>query len=174
VAPYGVRLQIRNMTLAGRSIFIVDKRGKLAFVERQFGIPQTLTTTPLPGVLDRLLDADIERAVPADAFERDARLTAIRTLSEVLRRDWKAVRARLLPGAPDSADELAGPLMKLPDPVPGVFDLVDVSRIAIQADKEGVVEVSAPGRLPGMKLVAVALKRVEGTWKVLAIRVVAS
>ncbi len=60
----------------------------------------------------------------------------------------------------------------LPEPLPSVFDLIDLTRMTIQADKEGLVEVSAPSRIPGMKLVAVSLKRVEKAWMVLAIRVV--
>ena len=170
VDAYGVRFEIRGLTLAGRSLFVVDRRGKLAHVDRSFGVPKSLDDTALLDVLEKLVRREIRAAFAADDPDREARIAFLDVLDTVARRDVEGLRALLLSPEADPA-EMAGPLRHLPDRRPSVFDLVDPATIVVQADKAGVVEVSAPLRLEEWSKVAMTLKRTEAGHRLLALRV---
>jgi hypothetical protein len=92
-------------------------------------------------------------------------------LDAIARRDEEGLRALLLREGDDPA-EVAGPLRILPDPRPSVFDLVHPATLVVQADKIGVVEVSAPLHgIEGRKKVAMTIVKTAKGQRLLALRV---
>jgi hypothetical protein len=159
-------MAFRGMNLAARSIFIVDKKGKLALVERRFAVPKALAQTPIPGKLEELVDADIRRACGKLEPEPEARITLLRALDAVVRADAEGLGALLLPDAGLEAGALLGLLGTLPEPRPSVFDLADPARIEIQADKAGHVEASVPLRLEKPSRLVASLKKTDAGWRI--------
>ena len=158
---YGVRFEMRGMVLSSRALFVVDRDGKLAHVDRSFGVPKALAGTALPAVLAQLVDARLEKLIVELKPSREAVLAGLRVFDRICRNDTTGLT------------EVPEVLAKLPDPRPSVFDLVVVAKAVAESDKIGQFEVSAPCRLEGIARVAVSVKKQEdGSFRTLAIRVI--
>ena len=85
---------------ASRSTFVVDKAGKIAWVQRDFAVPTALESSPLLAALDKITKP---AADPADAFaklpspEREIRTLVVRFLEAYLREQIPVVQGHLHP-----------------------------------------------------------------------------
>jgi len=155
---YGVKMDFRGMVLPRRSLFVVDPRGELAHVDRAFGVPKSLAKTALPGVLAKIVETSLQRAVPEKTPDREAVLAGLRVIDRICR------------GVTDGLPELPPALAKLPDPRPSVFDMVEPARAFAQSDKIGVYAITMPSRLANVSRIVVFVKREEdGSDRVLRI-----
>lgn len=110
---YGVFAQTPDGGFATRSVFLVDREGKLRHADRDFRIPRKLAGTPLGDALDALARADDPLAALADLPEpeRSGKRMIGRLVQCVLARDVDGVGTLLhpafgaAPGKPGSAAE---------------------------------------------------------------------
>jgi hypothetical protein len=172
IGAYGVQIEIRGMKLAARSVFVVGRGGKIAWIDRRFGVPRSLAGSDLLAALDGLLSRRIEAAVKdvKDPETRALRRLYLRGLSALLRRDAKELRGLLLRPGGEEEDPAKAMIegFEIPGaPRPSVFDLVDPEKIAIASDKEGVFEVSAPHGREKPARAAFAVKRTEDGYRIL-------
>jgi hypothetical protein len=97
---YGVFTPSPDGGYAARSVFVVDREGKLRWMERDFPPPTSLEGTRLLEELDKLKPADDD---PAAAFaalpspEKEAKTVLVRWVQANLREDVAAVDAILHP-----------------------------------------------------------------------------
>ena len=108
---YGVHIATGKGGLAARSVFLVDRRGKLRFVDRAFKVPTKLDGTPLQAAIDALLGKPVDplaalKDLPAD--ERAGKTLLTRYVQAVLAEKVSGLKAVLHPayatrtGQPDS------------------------------------------------------------------------
>lgn len=175
VAAYGVELKIRDMTIAKRATFVIDPDGKIAWLDRDFPVPQTLAGSDLVAALDGVLAKRIEAAVAKEKDEtaKALKLLFLRAVAALAAEDAKALRPLLLEtgdGETDAAKAMIADFRTGEGPRPSVFDLVDPAKIEIAADKEGLFDVSAKTGRDAPSRISLAVKRTDDGYRVRALR----
>jgi hypothetical protein len=108
---YGVHIATSKGGLAARSVFLVDRAGKLRYVDRAFTVPTKLDGTPLQAAIDGLLGKPVDplaalKDLPTD--ERAGKTLLVRYVQAVLSEKVAGLKAVLHPaygtrtGQPDS------------------------------------------------------------------------
>lgn len=97
---YGVFTPSTDGGYAARSVFVVDREGKLRWMERDFAAPRTLEGTRLLQELDALRPAGDDPAAGLDTLsspEREAKTLLVRWVQAFLREDVPGMEALLHP-----------------------------------------------------------------------------
>lgn len=179
VAAYGVELKIRDLTIAKRATFVIDPDGKIAWLDRDFPVPQTLAGSDLVAALDEVLAKRIDAAVAKekDAETKARKLLFLRAVSALATRDAKALRPLILDAdeAPvDPAKAMIAAFDTGEGARPSVFDLVDPAKIGFAADKDGLFEVSAKTGRETPSRISLAVKRTDDGYRILSLRTTTS
>lgn len=84
---YGVHVPTKDGGFAARSVFLIDKDGKVRHVDREFGVPTTLEGTALEKAIDALVGSEPDPAAALAGLpeaEREGKTLLVRYVQAVL------------------------------------------------------------------------------------------